>query len=131
MKRILFALLLSVALFGCTQKTEQTLPLRSYVCLAEEPSSPDVSEESKKIAAIMPHITLEEDNRFTFAFSAISSYIARGKYEIKNDRLILKTDDGLNYEYGFDIKDEQLIFDAGNSSEQTWYADIPDGAVFN
>lgn len=87
-----------------------------------------VMDESDE--ALKPNVTLEEGNKFRFSYSALSSYLAIGTYEIENNNLILKTKDGL-YKYVFKIEDDSLIFDANESSELPSYANIPDGAVFN
>lgn len=76
-----------------------------------------------------PAVSLNGDGTFTFTFSLISSYIGVGTYTEKDDRLTLYTDDG-QYVYVFDIIEDNLVFDADASSSMTWFADIPDGAVF-
>lgn len=76
-----------------------------------------------------PGVILNGDGTFTFTFSMISSYIGVGTYTEKDDRLTLYTDDG-QYVYVFDIIEDNLVFDADASSSMTWFADIPDGAVF-
>lgn len=87
-----------------------------------------------------PTLTLsEKDNEFVFVYSALSSYIARGKYELKGNKLTLRTDDGNNV-YVFRLKDRSFIFDAkrsskipeyrySSSSDET-YSPVPNGAEF-
>lgn len=116
MKKILSVLLISVlvlSLTACSPKPE----LRSYVYESDE----------NELSA--PCVTLQEDNKFSFVFSLLSSYIGFGTYEIDGDTLICRTDDG-DFVYVFEIGEDKLIFDAKKSSEMTWFADIPDGAEF-
>ena len=65
---------------------------------------------------------------FSMGFSLISSYLPFGEYRVENDTLILETSDE-KYCYYFKIDGENLIFDKEKSSF-TWYAEIPDGAVY-
>ena len=110
--------LLPGALTGCGSKTKAKLT-----------ESPRIYSLRDSEDIMPPSITLEEDGQFTFVFSALSSYIGRGSYEIKENRLVLNTDDG-DFCYIFDMTDEGLVFDAEESSENTWYADLEDGAIF-
>lgn len=79
---------------------------------------------------LKPCIIIEENNKFQFVFSAVSSYIGVGTYIVDGNTVILNTDDG-DYHYTFTIKDNTLIFDAENSSENTWFSNLNNGAVFN
>ena len=74
-------------------------------------------------------ITLFDNGRFTFIFSVYSSYVGLGDYDLEENRLTLRTDDGKHI-YFFDIVDDALIFDAGASSDILWPSDIFDRAVF-
>lgn len=77
--------------------------------------------------AIPPYISLNEtDKIFTFMYSPLSSYLPYGKYELKENTLILSTDDG-KFTYYFEKQGNSYIFDAKRSS---YIATIPDGAVF-
>ncbi|AUG56118.1 hypothetical protein [Acetivibrio saccincola] len=125
MKKLYFMkfilLILICILVGCsgtynTKTAEQYLPIRVYVM-----------QESQE--PIKPSVSLKDNNRFTFNYSALSSYIAIGSYEVNDDNLILKTDDG-KFKYVFKIKDDQLIFNAAESSKIPSYANVPDGAIF-
>ena len=71
---------------------------------------------------------LEEGNRFLFTFSAESSYVGVGTYEINGDKLILRTDDGAVYFFFAD--GDGYVFDAENSSGFRWGADFENGSVF-
>lgn len=73
-------------------------------------------------------VILFGSGEFRFTFSAFSSYIGIGKYEITDDRLILRTNDG-QFIYTFDIIGDTIVFDAENSSEVLWYSNLYDGAV--
>lgn len=86
-----------------------------------------------------PTIVLsDQGNRFQFTYSALSSYIAVGNYELTDAELTLKTDDG-NNTYVFDVEGNTFVFDVSKSSEIPKYtyssgakAECPvtDGAVF-
>ena len=112
---VVFLLLFFAA--GCT-KQEQTAVENHRVYVLT--SSEEIVKQT---------VYLQEDGRFTFDFSAQSSYIGTGAYTEDADRLTLITDDG-NYCYLFDIVEDRLVFDAAASSEMTWYANLADGAVF-
>ena len=91
------------------------VPIRSYTFRdTEEP--------------IQPTVSLFDDGTFSFTFSVISSYWGRGSYDLENDRLTLRTDDGM-YVYVFDVTDDAILFDAGDSSQQLWFSGLYDGAV--
>ncbi|MBR6824086.1 MAG: hypothetical protein IKM70_03345 [Firmicutes bacterium] len=77
-----------------------------------------------------PSFVLFDDGTFSMTFSGLSSYIGRGTYAEEDGQLVLRTDDG-DFTYYFDIVDDTYVFDAEKSSDYTWYADIPDGAVFH
>lgn len=78
---------------------------------------------------IKPGFVLQDDGMFSITFSAVSSYIGVGKYELTDETLSLYTDDG-DFEYHFDVTEEGFAFDAEKSSDMTWFAKIPDGALF-
>jgi len=78
---------------------------------------------------IKPRFVLQENGMFSMTFSAVSSYIGVGKYELTDETLSLYTDDG-DFEYHFKVTDNGFAFDAEKSSDMTWFAKIPDGALF-
>lgn len=90
-------------------------------------------------SVVKPNIVLSNGgNRFQFTYSALSSYIAVGNYELTDNKLTLKTDDG-NNTYVFNVKGNTFVFDASKSSEIPKYAyssgakaecPVPDGAIF-
>lgn len=102
-------------------------------------SSSEFTYESA-LDIIPPKILLYEYNQsFQFSFCSYSSYLARGKYILKNDRLILETEDG-KYRFVFNRSDADLIFNQKQSSELPKFkfsadskprSPIPDGAVFS
>ena len=116
---ILLLLILISVLVGCSKNSKTTgqhISVGIYVMQeSEEPLKPSVS--------------LEEHNQFSFNYSALSSYIPKGTYEVDNGILTLKTDDG-KYKYLFKIKDNTLIFNATKSSEIPSFANIADGSIF-
>ena len=134
---MLIALLLCLFIFtGCDcdlsknsnfQSTNDTVDTsedivieRIYVC-----------EESDDV--FKPIITLLGDNKCSFTFSALSSYLGIGTYTIEDDFFVLNTDDGL-YTYTFKIEGEdmdRLIFVADKSSDYIHQGQFEDGSVFD
>lgn len=86
-----------------------------------------VFNESDEI--VKPTITLFDNGMFQFNFSAFSSYIGIGEYILENNRLTLNTNDE-KFTYTFDVVNDNLVFDADNSSDMLWFSDIHDGCVF-
>ena len=57
-----------------------------------------------------PYLSLDEENKkFQFFWSMFSSYIAQGTYEVKDNEIICKTDDGNNV-YTFEILEASRFF---------------------
>ena len=89
-----------------------------------------------------PYLMLDKENReFQFFWSMFSSYIAQGTYEVKDNEIICKTDDGNNV-YTFEILEgEGYKFIESKSSKIPKYkyssdakealAPVDDGAIFN
>lgn len=75
------------------------------------------------------NFAIYDDGSFGFCFSTYSSYLGFGKYEVADNRLILRTDDG-RYTYVFDIAGNTMVFDAAASSKALWGSQMVDGAVF-
>lgn len=111
-------LTLSLCLFAvsCGKAPVRDLELRTYT-------------ESASDEPLPARLTLLEGNRFEFRFSAASSYLGYGIYQIDDDKLLLTTDDG-KFHYTFTIAEDGLVFDAVNSSENIWFGDFTDGSVF-
>jgi len=125
-------------------------PADSYESSVEGTISADMTavQRNKRIyyfndsvePVIKPSVILDDTtNTFQFTFSMFSSYIANGTYKLDNDRLILRTNDGFDYIYVFDVVDDTFIFDADSSSRIPTYTyavgedsqcPVPDGAVF-
>lgn len=80
-------------------------------------------------AVIKPSFSLYDNGVFTFTFSGYSSYYGVGTYDLENNRLTLKTDDG-QYIYCFDAVNNTMVFDAAASSDALWHSDLYDGCVF-
>lgn len=89
-----------------------------------------------------PYLSLDKENRkFQFFWSMFSSYIAQGTYEVKDNEIFCKTDDGNNV-YTFEILEgEGYKFIESKSSRIPKYkysgdatesfAPVVDGAIFN
>ncbi len=126
MKRLaigVFCILMLFGLWACSAKKElERAGLQTGVYVLES------SEEE-----LLPSVTLEEDGGFSFMYSLLSSYIPRGSYEVKKDRLVLTADrEGSEKElYVFEIKEGKLIFLGQESAALPGFADeFQDGAVF-
>lgn len=114
-------LLIFVLLFGCSTDTiDKTLiSIGKYVLQSSD-------------EVIAPYVLLEEDNKFVFMYSALSSYFAHGKYSIDSNKLILTTEDE-KFTYVFKINNKSISFIEDKSSEIPSYsgkAPVIDGDVF-
>lgn len=89
---------------------------------------------------IAPRFTLSPNtNQFQFSFSAYSSYLPYGTYNLTDGTLTLRTDDGEKV-YVFHQSEDGFVFDAAQSSKIPQYkysgnsnetqSPVPDGAVF-
>ncbi len=92
---------------------------------------------------ISPNFTLNPNNRTaTFSSSYLSSYFGVGKYELKGNMLIIKSDDG-NYVLAFTKKNNSYFLDKENcldhkrkidteaiSADNYEFFSIPDGTEF-
>jgi len=123
MKKVYFIsillLFLTCVLVGCSndaKSNEKNISVRAYIM-----------EESKE--PVKPTVLLEDNSKFTFTYSVLSSYIAMGSYKVDDGNLILETDDG-KYKYVFKIEEDSLIFNAAESSKMPSYVNVPDGAIF-
>ena len=121
-KKLIVAILwiaVCLTISSCGKKTlsDGGLELRTYTYQNSNELVPPAS------------LSLLENNRFSFGFSAQRSYIEFGSYSIDGDTILLTTDDG-DFHYAFTITEDGLVFDAVNSSECIWYADFTDGVVF-
>ena len=117
MKKQIYVVLMLVLIlsftFACSKPESTDLELGKYV--SNTPS--DIS---------VPFVELQEDNKFVFEYSALSSYLPVGTYEIKDSQLILKADD---HKYMFDIKKGKLVFKEKDSTPLA-LSDVKDGTVF-
>ena len=77
---------------------------------------------------IKPCVTLFDNGRFHFTFSALSSYIGMGEYTEKNGKLILNTYD--NYSYVFEITDNGIVFREKESTTGSNMWEITEGTFF-
>ena len=79
-----------------------------------------------------------DNNTFSISLSAISSYLAHGKYTEKSGHIICKAADNTGNTYTFRREKDSLVFVAGRSSEILQWSSsdrkaterVPDGAVF-
>lgn len=65
--------------------------------------------------AVSPYIVIDDNNKFIFCFSYISSYLPLGKYEQNDNEIILNSDN--NEKYVFTIDKDKLIFNKDKSSD--------------
>ena len=73
-------------------------------------------------------VSLYSDQTFQFVFSPVSSYLGYGKYEIKDGRLILSTDDG-KFTYIFEMHEDKLVY-RENVNGYHWMGKFTDGSEF-
>lgn len=120
-----------------TQKDNDNIKIEEYSAVSLNKNCKYYVYDDKNLD--IPMLVLcEEDRSFRFTYSALSSYLPIGKYEITDKELILNTDDGL-YSYYFYVDDGGYIFNAEKSSHIPAYAfsstaepccPVPDGALF-
>jgi hypothetical protein len=137
---MLIALLFCLFIFtGCdcdlsknsnSQSTNDTVDTSADHVSEENSRRVYIHEESDDV--FKPSITLFDDHKCSFTFSALSSYLGIGTYTIEDDFFVLNTDDGL-YTYTFKIEGEdmdRLIFVADKSSDYIHQGQFEDGSVF-
>ena len=114
---ILAILAISLAAVYFISRDKTTLPLGKYEAFSSE--HPDLAP------AYVDLYTSDTNgsSRFTFVFSPISSTIHMGSYEIRDNTLILTTDDG-NNSYFFLIEGNSLIFRAERSTSIQKFRDL-------
>lgn len=86
------------------------------------------------------HLGLRENGRFSFQFSSVSNFAAKGNYSKKGDKLILQADKGeFDYKFVFEKVEGGYRFLAKESSEIPSYqyrkdtepiCPLPDGTLF-
>lgn len=108
-------LLTLMLLYGCSNDTVPTLSVGKYVLEGTD-------------EVIAPYVLLDDDQRFVFMYSVLSSHLPQGIYSVDGDKLIL-TADGDQAAYVFEIEDKAIAFVADESatipsfSEQTSVVD--------
>lgn len=144
---IVVAIALSIVIAVCflTNPKEKEMPSETNVNspvteLVTNHDGYTVYSYEESVDPFKPVFTLYDyPHTFTFSWSAFSSYFAVGRYEIENERLTLKTDDGM-YTFVFDITEKGYVFDGASSSPIPKYlysadakealSPVPDGAMF-
>lgn len=120
--------------------TQKTQPIISHpydmVNIAFENSYQMTLPDNYRGTVISPSLSLNKLNQtFSFSYDFLSSYLAYGKYEIKDNVLIATTDDN-QHTYQFKIKDDKtLLFQQEGSSyfsytDPSAVAKITNGAEF-
>lgn len=113
---LLSAVLSSILLFGCI-KENTVLKAGKYQM-----------EVSGEMPA--PYVELQENGEYLFTYSFLSSTLNTGKYEVKDNKLILDEN-----AYVFDIKDGKLIFDKDSSKNEVKVYEmetpVSDEAIFS
>ncbi|MBR6559491.1 MAG: hypothetical protein IKT70_10880 [Clostridia bacterium] len=77
---------------------------------------------------IKPSLVLFDNNKFRFAYSGLSSYLAIGNYEEKDGRFILNTYDG-THTYVFRINDNGITF-LESESNGGYMFEVKEGTFF-
>ncbi|MCI9626887.1 MAG: hypothetical protein HFI90_08940 [Clostridia bacterium] len=123
---ILLAVLTVFLLFaGCTQQqTEDMQQPQAQV-------QPGKYEMEASEEPLKPYVMLEENQTFQMMYSALMSYLPLGTYEVKEDSVVLTTEDGERH-YTFRIDGDTLVFRKDKSSSVKFGKEelMPDGAVF-
>lgn len=122
-EHLVFLIVSLVLIFtcGCSNNSFSTLESGKYVL-----------ESSEEV--VVPYVLLEENNRFVFMYSVLSSYLPVGTYSVDGDKLILTTDDETESIYVFSIKKNKIVFVADESTDIPSYQfsskSVGDGAEF-
>lgn len=112
----------------------------SYQSLTNSADTEQLYIYKDSVDPLAPQFTLfPRTKQFQFSFSAFSSYLPVGTYELTDGTLTLRTDDGKNV-YVFKAQGNDFVFDAAQSSSIPQYkysgdaqeaqSPVPDGAVF-
>lgn len=123
MKKLAFLIVWLILIFacGCSNDNFSTLEIGKYVI-----------EHSEEVE--VPYILLEENKRFVFMYSLLSSYLPEGTYSIDGNKLILTTDDETESIYVFLIKKNKIVFVASESTDIPSYQfsskGVEDGTTF-
>ncbi|MBR5265168.1 MAG: hypothetical protein IKV63_00975 [Clostridia bacterium] len=121
-KLIVISTVLALALSIFTYNSTPSLPQQ----IGE---TRDFVYRDSKEEIIKPGFVLQDDGVFTMTFSAVSSFFAVGKYEETENDLTFYTNEG-DLWYHFIKTDKGYAYDTAKSTGSTWFADIPDGALF-
>lgn len=121
---LIIAVIAIVCLFvalGTNQKDKKTIQDGTYSMIVQDDE-------------IGGSITIDGE-KFTFRYDMLSNYLAYGNYEIKDNILILSTNDGI-FKYLFTIEGENLIFQENESSsvkltDNRVGVEIVNGSVFS
>lgn len=112
----------------------------SYKSLTNSADAEQLYICKDSVDPIAPRFTLSPNtNQFQFSYSAYSSYLPYGTYDLTDGTLTLRTNDGKNV-YVFHARENGFVFDAAESSKIPQYkysgnsketqSPVPDGAVF-
>lgn len=82
----------------------------------------------------IPYLSLKENNEFIFQYSVLASNVPLGTYEIKDNLLILTSnnEDKSKETFVFEINDKKLIFKESGSNKLPAFSNkyIYDGVTF-
>lgn len=112
----------------------------SYQSLTNSAGTEQLYIYKDSVDPLAPQFTLfPRTKQFQFTYSAFSSYLPYGTYDLTDSTLTLRTDDGKNV-YVFKVQKNGFAFDAAQSSSIPQYkysgdaqeaqSPVPDGAVF-
>lgn len=112
----------------------------SYQSLTNSADTEQLYIYKDSVDPLAPQFTLfPRTKQFQFSYSAFSSYLPYGTYDLTDGTLTLRTDDGKNV-YVFKAQGNDFVFDAAQSSSIPQYkysgdaqeaqSPVPDGAVF-
>lgn len=112
----------------------------SYQSLTNSADTEQLYIYKDSVDPLAPQFTLfPRTKQFQFTYSAFSSYLPYGTYDLTDGTLTLRTDDGKNV-YVFKAQGNDFVFDAAQSSSIPQYkysgdaqeaqSPVPDGAMF-
>lgn len=112
----------------------------SYQSLTNSADTEQLYIYKDSVDPLAPQFALfPRTKQFQFTYSAFSSYVPVGTYELTDGTLTLRTDDGKNV-YVFKAQGNDFVFDAAQSSSIPQYkysgdaqeaqSPVPDGALF-
>ena len=124
MKRVLWALIMlsGIQLFAACDSNRAASTVRDGTYILEQTGTNEIS---------LPCVTVSDED-ISFTYDVLSSYLPIGNYSVKDNILIMTTNDE-KYRYVFLIDENKLVFQKSESSQVNLSDDrikINDNAIF-